>query len=327
MKRIHYIILSCLSLSAISAIAVLEFPQTEISNGIVRARLYLPDTVNGYYRGTRFDWAGVMPELEYKGHSYCGQWFGTYSPTLHEAVMGPVESFSPLGYEEASPGKGFVQIGVGVLAREDGTPYAPFHTYRILNGGDWKIKKRPSKVEFIHTLRDTAASYVYTKTVELIKGKAQLVLTHSLKNTGSRPIETSVYDHNLFLLDHQLTGAGAVIIFPFALKEEGKSRGIGDLAVIKDNQLVFQREFSKREQVYTILQGYGSSAKDYDIKIENRKTGAGVRITGDQPLSKLVCWACPTTFTPEPYIQFRINPGESFNWKLTYEFYTCEISK
>ena len=32
------------------------FPEATITNGLVTARLYLPDPVNGYYRATRFDW-------------------------------------------------------------------------------------------------------------------------------------------------------------------------------------------------------------------------------------------------------------------------------
>src|SRR6185295_14647599 len=68
------------------------FPQAEISNGILHARLYLPDAEKGYYRSTRFDWSGVMPSLEYRGHSYCGQWFPQYAPTINDAIMGPVES-------------------------------------------------------------------------------------------------------------------------------------------------------------------------------------------------------------------------------------------
>lgn len=69
------------------------------------------------------------------------------------------------------------------------------------------------------------------------------------------------------------------------------------------------------------MQGYSNSAKDYDIRIENHKTGAGMRITSDRPLSKLVFWASPTTLCPEPYIHIKVAPGEVFNWKLSYEFY------
>ncbi|MBK9680609.1 MAG: hypothetical protein IPO69_17430 [Saprospiraceae bacterium] len=34
--------------------------------------------------------------LEWNGHQYFGQWFETYRPTLHDAIMGPVEAFAPL---------------------------------------------------------------------------------------------------------------------------------------------------------------------------------------------------------------------------------------
>src|ERR1700760_3083047 len=94
-------------------VACFAQPQAEISNGVIHARFYLPDSVNGYYRSTRFDWSGVMSSLEYNGHSYFGQWFEKYAPLIHDAIMGPVESFSPLGY---GVGDSFTQIGVGVLA-------------------------------------------------------------------------------------------------------------------------------------------------------------------------------------------------------------------
>ena len=48
------------------------FPSTEIANGQIRIRIYLPIAQNGYYRGTRFDWSGVVYSLQYKGHSYYG---------------------------------------------------------------------------------------------------------------------------------------------------------------------------------------------------------------------------------------------------------------
>jgi len=46
------------------ALVAADFPRAEISNGSVRAKLYLPDPDNGYYRATRFDWSGVISSLE-----------------------------------------------------------------------------------------------------------------------------------------------------------------------------------------------------------------------------------------------------------------------
>ena len=65
----------------------------------------------------------------------------------------------------------------------------------------------------------------------------------------------------------------------------------------------------------------------FDIRIDNLNTGAGVRIKGDQPLSKLVFWGSSTTLCPETYINIKIEPGEDFNWSYFYEFYISDIPK
>src|SRR5690606_22364033 len=111
------------------------FPEAQITNGLVQARLYLPDTAQGYYRSTRFDWSGVMPSLTYQGHSYSGQWFDKYDPRINDAIMGPVESFSPLGYEDAAAKGRFTQIGVGVLQKAKDETYSPFRYYNIMDAG------------------------------------------------------------------------------------------------------------------------------------------------------------------------------------------------
>src|SRR5277367_2879104 len=96
-------------------------PQAAISNGILHAKLYLPDAVNGYYRATRFDWSGVIASLDFQGHSYFGVWFPRYDPLLHDAITGPVEEYrtgdSALGYADAAAGGTFIRIGVGVLRK------------------------------------------------------------------------------------------------------------------------------------------------------------------------------------------------------------------
>src|SRR5580704_12863042 len=64
--------------------ATQDYPKAEISNGLVRARLYLPDTAKGFYEGTRFDWAGIVHSLEYQGHNYYGQWYSRSDPRVHD---------------------------------------------------------------------------------------------------------------------------------------------------------------------------------------------------------------------------------------------------
>ena len=132
-----------LALAVVGGVAVCrnasaqDFPQAEITNGQIHAKLYLPDAKHGYYRGTRFDWSGVIASLEYQGHNYYGPWFDQVDPKVHDfeyagvqvvaspctAISGPVEEFqtngSGLGWDEAKVGGTFVKIGIGVLRKDD----------------------------------------------------------------------------------------------------------------------------------------------------------------------------------------------------------------
>lgn len=303
------------------AIPQAEPPQATITNGLVKTTLYLPDAKQGYYQGTRFDWSGAFKSLEHNGHSYVAQWFENYNPKTHDAINGPVEAFTPLGYEEAKPGDTFVKIGVGTLRKPDAKAYTFATLYDITEPGKWTVKTGKDRVDFRHELADaTGYGYRYDKIVRLTKGKAELVLEHSLKNTGQKTIETSVYNHNFFIIDGQPTGPGIEVRFPFTVTGEGK--GFGTTIQAQGKRLVYSRALGKGENVFSAgLQGFGPTASDYDFRIENLKTGAGLRATSDQPLEKLVFWACSTTSCPEPYTRLKVAPGQEVKWKIAYEFY------
>lgn len=304
--------------------AAADFPEARISNGPIEAKLYLPNAQKGYYQGTRFDWSGVIYSLRYQGHEYFGQWFEKYDPKTHDAIMGPVEEFLTrdvgLGYEEVKPGGNFIRIGVGIVKKPDEAAYQRFRTYEIVDPGKRSIRKGKEWIEFTHVLTsDTGYAYVYTKTVRLAKGRPVMTLEHSLRNTGKKVIETSVYDHNFFVMDGQPTGPESIVRFPF---EAHAKADLKNLADVHKDELVYRQELEKGQSVFTELDGFGATSKDYDIRLENRKAGTGVRIIGDKPIEKLIFWSIRKTFCPEPYINMRIEPGKESVWKITYEFYT-----
>ncbi len=304
---------------------VSDIPQAEIGNGLVSAKLYLPDLKKGYYRGTRFDWAGVIPELKYRGHDYFGQWFPTYDPKLNDAICGPVEEFFEMGYADAPTGGEFLRIGIGGLRKTSEEKHNRFGYYEIVNPGKRSLEKAPDRITFTHQIDDVAGySYLYDKTVRLVEGKPELVLEHTLKNTGAKTIKTVVYDHNFFTIDRQPTGPDIVIKFPFEIA--GNWNKDNTAGVIRGKDITYVRLLNPDESVYmNDLHGFTDSAGDYDFSIENIKTGAGVRITCDRPISRMIFWASPTTSCPEPYIDINIPPGEQFTWNITYEFYVFAV--
>ena len=298
-------------------------PQTEINNGLIKARIYLPDIEKGYYRATRFDWSGVMPLLEHEGHSYFGKWFKNYDPKNHESVMGPVEEFSPIGYDDVKVGESFLKIGVGTLMKQEEAKYNKFKPYTISDYGTWEISERSNEVAFKHVLSTSNYSYEYVKLINLPLGKSEMIISHELTNTGGKTIETQVYNHNFFYIDSVNIGKAYVIRFPFNIDSKGREKGIGEFASIEQNEIRFIKELEEGKQVYIgSITGYQENAKGYEISIENIQTGAGVKIQGNRPLSKLVFWSAYKTVCPEPYINVKVDPGETFTWEIVYSFYS-----
>jgi hypothetical protein len=309
-------------------------PQASISNGVIQAKLYLPDAAAGYYRGTRFDWSGVFASLTYAGHNYFGPWFEHYDPKIHDAISGPVEEFlsgaSAIGYDEAKPGGTFIRIGVGVLRKPVEEKFDRFKTYEIASNGKWKVEPKADRVTFHQQAADPTSGYAYsyTKTARLELGKPVLILEHSLKNTGSKPLSTEVYDHNFLVIDGTPTGPGFTLTFPFTPAATGE---LNDFVETKGHSLVYIKDLGPKDQkdqyVMVQLKGYGPSSSDNDIRVENQKTGAGVHITGSQPLFKLLFWSVSTVLAPEPYLHFDIQPGQTAKYEIRYEFYTTNPGK
>jgi len=336
MKAIAYTILSLLT--ALSALAETgpAPPQTEIANSVVRAKIYLPDAATGFYRGTRFDWSGVVGDLQYAGHSYYGPWFTQTDPTVSDfvyqgteivagpcgAITGPVEEFGVLGYDDAKPGGTFLKIGVGILRKPDDARYPAYHLYEIVNGGKWSVKKSKDAVEFTQELRDTASGYgyIYRKKVSLAAGKPRMLIEHSLKNVGTRAIHTNVYDHNFLVLDKQPTDAGYTIGLPFAISAEPPLAK--ELAEVRKDQIVYLKTLTGQDRVYTSISGFGNSSDDYKIRIDNTNVKAGMEINADRPLSKMALWSIRSVISVEPFLDISAEPGRQLTWRYQYDYYT-----
>lgn len=316
-------------------------PEVEISNGEIRAKIYLPAAQKGFYQGTRFDWSGVVSRLEYRGHNYYGQWYADSDPNVHDFVFrgseneivtspcckteGPVEEFQSnqhaLGYDEAKVGGTFIKIGVGVL-RKDAEEYDAFHQYELVDGGKWTVTRHADSVEFTHELADPATgyAYVYRKTVRLIAGKPEMVLEHHLKNTGRLPIRGTVYNHNFLMLDRQAPGPDFSVTFPFKLQALLPAKA--ELGEVRGNQFVFLKALADRDVVYTQLAGFSDKVQDNEVRIENGHVGAGMVIRANRPMAHLAVWCIRSVLSVEPFISMEIAPGREFDWDVSYEYYT-----
>jgi hypothetical protein len=304
-------------------------PIVTLDNGLITARIALPDPGKGFYRGTRFDQAGVITSLRLNGREFYGPWFDRTAPDVLDyvydaagavvagpdsATSGPVEEFAPLDFTP-SPGL-FVKIGVGVLRQPDNEPYDHYRHYTIENGGEWIVRKTNNQIVLSQSLKSGKTAYTYEKTLRLVPGKPELVIEHRLRNIGGRPISTTVYDHNFLRIVKG--NAGVRITFPFTVSAANPPGA--NLIQIQGNVLNYLRPMAFKERISFPITGYGITAKDYDFRVDDTATGAGVRIQGDQPLNRINIFSIDKVQSVEPYIAIDLAPGAEKQWSYAYTF-------
>jgi hypothetical protein len=294
-----------------------DFPTKTISNGAVTAQFMLPEAGKGSYQGTRFDWSGIISSLTFKDHQYVGQWYAIHDAKIHDAITGPVEEFlsndAGLGYAETKPGETFIRIGVGAVRKPDEKAYRRFETYDIVDPGERALRSGPDWIEFRHKINAGGYGYDYRKTIRL--DKTGFTIEHDLKNTGEKPIDTLVYNHNFFVIDNEVVGPDMVIRFAWTPKPDKPFQNGGE---ITGQEIRYKQELQPGETVAADLSGFGP----FDFRIENKKTLAGVWITGDHPLTKLYFWSIRTVACPEPYVHIAVAPKSLFKWSIRYVLYT-----
>jgi hypothetical protein len=79
-------------------------PHLTISNGLIMARIAPPDLKRGFYRGTRFDQAGTITSLAYKGRNFYGPWFEARENPSSDLMASAVWSCIPIKMITPSPG-------------------------------------------------------------------------------------------------------------------------------------------------------------------------------------------------------------------------------
>ena len=272
-----------------------------LQGGDLRLRLFDPGT---FYRGTRFDWAGVFDTIEYRGADLAGRWFECYDPLMHDAVCGPSEEFTPIGYGE---GETFLKVGVGRL-KADGNPYDRFKLYSVADAGKRSMETTSDAIVFHHEMPE----YAYEKTVCLLSDRS-FAIRHRLE--ASTLLEGELYNHNFFTMGKMAVTPSRLIDFPFS--PQGDWRAAYDSVGFTSGGIRFFRALQEGESVYTgNIHRAGEEGMPYEMTL--REGNLSVSVKGDVPVFKTVLWANHRIACLEPYNRIDLAPGESIRWKIEY---------
>jgi hypothetical protein len=297
-----------------------DFPQVTLTNGKVTMTVYLPDAQRGYYRGMRFNWSGLIAKAEYAGHTFFGPFRPVFNPMQHDHVAGPADEFDmeslPPGFAEADLGEPFMKIGVGLLQKGPDEKYVAFQTFNFVQVGKWQVDSGRDWVEFRQRLTYGKWGYSYTKRITLLPNAGGFVVAHSLQNVGTNPIDSLWYCHNFTIIDGEPVGPAYTVRFPFTVQLMAKP--VGDVKA--ETCRIRIGEVSKEKPIWTLIETGKDEVASDQVEIENTKTGAGLKIVGDQPLEQWRFYAEPTAACPEPFIRVKIGPGEKKDWSFTYTF-------
>jgi hypothetical protein len=327
-----------LSVPVLLAVAVTssaaDYPHVTLKVQGAEVTVFTPDPEKGFYRGSRFAWAGVIKDLKFGGHTLFGPWKDKHDPRNNDDITGPAEEFgmhSPLGYDEAAVGGRFVKIGVGELEKPKEDKYSFFTNYKVVNPGVWKASQvygsahGQSSVQFRQTVRgQTGYAYHYVKSINLMGGAdgddhVFLDLRHELINTGDKPIRTDVYNHNFFNVDGDPVGPRYSLTFDDEVRPAADFNTAG-VAKFAGKVYTFDRPLGK-ESPFGLLTGPDGKPPIYSFEFTYAKEAGGlrVRVNGQgQPVSKFQTWSVPGCFCPEPFSPINVEPGEAVSWMTSY---------
>jgi hypothetical protein len=328
--KLHFVSL-CWVLAACGLIRAEEYPQHVLKVEGFKANVYLPDAEKGFYRGSRFDWAGVVGNIEFAGHTLFTPWLtGKHDPKFNAAIVGPVDEFGNKktpGFTEAKIGENFLKIGIGELRKHEDKEYNSLIDYKVVKPASWKIATEGNTIHFNQQVKtDFGYGYTYDKTLTVASGKGStpqkpivlMTITYRLANTGEKPIETNVFNHNFYNVDRDTVGENYRLRFPFDVTPKEPKERFEEVIAIKGPELTFRKSL-ERGSIYSELIGY-TSTTSAGFSIHHSKSHVRMKVIGTAPISLFNLWGVGTTICPEPFHDFSIKPGEKREWSWTYQF-------
>lgn len=286
-----------------------------IGKGALELTLCVPSFEDGYYRGTRFDHAGIFRRIVHKGFVMADEWFDGYDPYRHDTVCGASEEFDQSGYDSAERGEVFLKPGVGLLLKDDYS-YDHFKLYKVSDAGRWTVTSNEESAIFIHVLDSDEWGYVYEKVVRVLDGNI-FEITHRLCNTGVRKIEGQTYNHNFFTFGTSRPGPEIEIDFPFA--PSGNWRSEYDCLYLSDRGIRYSRSLQQGESVF--MGDLNPKEGDRPVGEVFSMTSAGHKVIfdADSPFDHIVFWSNHRVGCIEPFIAYSLEPGEEFEWTYRYQ--------
>lgn len=290
---------------------VVDWPRAEIGDGRIRAVVTLPDPVKGYYRGPRFEAAGMVVSLQGGGHEFASGNFdeGERDPVANDRVSGK-EFGDEAGFDEARPGEPFLKVGVGLFEK----PFAAKYSFA---GRYWPLEIFPWE----HWPGKTA----------WISASASLRSRAGGMTTGSGSTDARILrnDHRTCPVQHRFPAFGHDALQSSFLPRGSKSTGPAYTVEYGFEPVVLNPFVKPLLEVGT---PHPSAGRHQDVHGPGRLSRCGLQLVPD-PLSAhghehhhpgerrtfpAGLWLAQG-LCPESFARIDLAPGEQKEWTRTYK--------
>lgn len=277
------------------------------------------------YSFSRFDWTGKIAKVIFRGIPVSGkERAGGADEHLHgKGFCNEFGIGSALGFEEAEAGGWFHKIGVGLLRKEGGR-YQFSTPYRV-KPGEFSTEAGPSRI-IITCRSEQVNGYAYLLIKETELTDQGFTIRYRLDNTGDKPIVSDEYNHNFVAIDNDAIGKDYLLTFPFQLRPGhfGEIVNPGGAVKIGKREMTFKRT-PAGEYFFSNLTGGETVEPGWELI--NRRCGIGVRESVSFPTNKVNLWGTGWVVSPELFVNFAVQPGESTEWSRQYAFFGPEELK
>lgn len=270
------------------------------------------------YSGSRFDWTGIIRDIEYKGHSFC-----TKEQLVKNKGTGGIgfcNEFGidkPIGYDEIGIGESFPKIGTGLITKENQDAYDFFAPLKVqgLEIIEEVITEGKYKVS---SVIDDNNGYTIKLSKIISIDKDVLSIFYFLENEGSKKILTNEYNHNFISIDGDFIGENYSLYMPQVKKVH---KVVGDYEVFdqtKGKTIEWKKE--PNGDFYGLMD-IGEYPEGFNWELKHHKAKVGIRECSGIKVSKMAVWGYNHVVCPELFIDIDLEPNTVMSWTRSYEFF------
>ena len=267
------------------------------------------------YNRARFDWTCFIPQIIYKGRTFCAP---EECPTWHlngsggEGLCGEFRvDDATMGWDDSS--EFFLKPGVGLLQKVDDKPYHFGKDYKIAKPFPYTMHTGADYTDFhLAAIEHMGIAYTMDKHIGIIDN--MLTITTTVSNIGEKPLCFKEYNHNFLSMD----GLGTHPQVTLSLHKNYMNREETPGLIMNETGIGFERRL---ESGFMIFCNEPQSDSPMRWALLDKKADMSVQEWGDFDVTRFLAWGGPHVIAPEIYGDFPVGPGEKRSWTRLWKFF------